>query len=172
MKTRSTTTMFVAGLFACVCATMSPHAEAADDAAVQAHVQAWTALQANAGPKADITLRIANSPARTGQLLIGLYDAQTPFPTEGKHLTNAIVPVKGATSDYTFRDIPLGVYAIAVICDENANGALDKRFGTLPAEPLAFSNGATAGLFGPPKFSAAGFTLAAGGASLDLACTK
>lgn len=172
MKIRPTLTTIATLLFACVSAAITPYASAADDSALQTHVHAWYALKAESVAKADIMLRIKNPPAQTGQLMIGLYDAQTPFPDEGKHLMNALVPVNGGSSEYTFRDIPLGVYAIAVICDENGNGTLDKRFGLLPAEPLAFSNGATAGAFGPPKFVAASFTLAAGGRVLDLVCQK
>jgi uncharacterized protein (DUF2141 family) len=113
----------IAATLAICCAVFASAASrAADDPALQQHIQEWSALKARTGPKADITVRIASSAGGKGQVLIGLYDAVTPFPTEGKHLMNAVVPVAGAQTEYTLKDIPLGDYAIAVICDENGNG--------------------------------------------------
>jgi uncharacterized protein (DUF2141 family) len=53
--------------------------------------------------------------------------------------------------------LPRGDYAIAVIHDENSNKKLD-TFAGIPKEGFGFSNN-PAILFGPPRFSAARFTL-------------
>jgi uncharacterized protein (DUF2141 family) len=104
-------------------------------------------------------------------LLIGLFDAGTPIPTGDKPRMDAVVAVTGPRTDYTFKDVPLGEYAIAVVCDENANGKLDMVMGIMPAEPVAASNDAR-GSFGPPKYADARFTLPAEGLKMDMTCRK
>ena len=58
-----------------------------------------------------------------------------------------------------FAGLPAGTYAVAVIHDENSNARLD-TFAGIPREGIGFSRnpGIT---FGPPRFSAAGFTIGA-----------
>jgi uncharacterized protein (DUF2141 family) len=46
------------------------------------------------------------------------------------------------------------------------------RLGMTPMEPLAFSNNAKLGMFGPPKYADAKFVLPSEGITLDMACKK
>ncbi|MBP7136607.1 MAG: DUF2141 domain-containing protein [Sphingomonadaceae bacterium] len=59
-----------------------------------------------------------------------------------------------------FADLVPGIYAIALIHDENANGKLDTAL-MIPREGFGFSNN-PAIVFGPPKFAAARFTVESG----------
>lgn len=170
--TRSPAVVPAVALLAICCATLAPAvSRAADDPALQRHIDEWAALRSGSGPKADITIRVALPAPHRGQLLVGLFDAVTPFPAGGRHLLNAVVAVTGPRTDYTFKDVPPGEYAIAVICDENANGKLDMILGMMPAEPVAASNDAT-GSYGPPKYAAAKFTLPPEGITMDMTCRK
>ncbi len=56
-----------------------------------------------------------------------------------------------------FQHVLPGRYAVALFHDENANGRLDKMF-MMPREGFGFSRDAPI-RFGPPRFSAAAFTL-------------
>ena len=56
-----------------------------------------------------------------------------------------------------FNDVPPGEYAISLLHDENGNGKADTVL-FLPKEGFGFSRDAKA-RFGPPKFSAAAFTV-------------
>ena len=64
----------------------------------------------------------------------------------------------GDSLSYTFREVPLGVYAVAVIHDSNMNGQLDRGLFGIPREEYAFSNNVF-GVLGPPKFENASFVL-------------
>jgi len=160
-----------ATLLLCGAAFVPAASRAADDTALQRHIEEWRALEAGSGPRADITARVTGVGAPTGQLILALHDAVTPFPSGGKPLASAVVAVTGARTIHTFKEVPLGEYAIAVVCDENGNGRLDMHFGVVPAEPIAFSNDAT-GSFGPPTYAAAKFTLPPEGVTLDMACRR
>ncbi len=93
-----------------------------------------------------------------GKISIGLYSNAKDFPTSGKEFKGKFAEVTGTTVIYTFKDVPLGVYAVAVYHDSNSNGKLDKNFLGIPKEGYAFSNNAS-GTFGPPDFKDAAFKL-------------
>ena len=93
-----------------------------------------------------------------GKISIGLYSNAKNFPTSGKEFKGKFVDVTGTTVIHTFKDVPSGVYAVAIYHDSNSNGKLDKNFLGIPKEDYAFSNNAS-GAFGPPDFKDASFTL-------------
>ncbi|MGF1533178.1 MAG: DUF2141 domain-containing protein, partial [Bernardetiaceae bacterium] len=72
-----------------------------------------------------------------------LFDRAAFFPnaTE-KALTYQTVEVSDGTLNLTFRQVPAGVYAIAVIHDRNANGKLDTNFLGIPTEGYGASKNA------------------------------
>ena len=55
-------------------------------------------------------------------------------------------------------DVRPGIYAVAVLHDENENDEMDFNFLGMPLEGYGFSNDAAA-MFGPPSFEAAAFKL-------------
>lgn len=63
-----------------------------------------------------------------------------------------------------FADLAPGQYAVELFHDENGNGKLDKTPFSLPAEGVAFSNGATA-QYGHPAFAAMAVDVGAAPAS-------
>ena len=93
-----------------------------------------------------------------GKISIGLYSIAENFPTSGKEFKGKFVDVTGTTVIHTFKDVPSGVYAVAIYHDSNSNGKLDKNFLGIPKEDYAFSNNAS-GAFGPPDFKDAAFKL-------------
>jgi uncharacterized protein (DUF2141 family) len=66
--------------------------------------------------------------------------------------------VPAASNDViAFQHVLPGRYAVALFHDENANGRMDKML-MMPREGFGFSRDAPI-RFGPPRFSAAAFTL-------------
>ncbi len=126
---------------------------------VAGHVAKWTRQrEERAVPLYTLTVDIARVEPGVGNVMVGLYDRDTPFPEEGKHLLGMKVPAPaGDHVTVVFQGIPRGTYALAAIDDLNRNGKLDFELGVRPSEPLAFSNAATVGPFGPPKFDRARF---------------
>ena len=94
-----------------------------------------------------------------GLMSIGLYSNEKGFPDKGKAYRGTDVKVTGQTVVYTFKDVPLGTYAIAIFHDTNSNGKLDKNFLGIPKEGYAFSNNVF-GTFGPPDFKDTSFEFA------------
>ena len=94
-----------------------------------------------------------------GLMSIGLYSNENGFPDKGKEYKGKDVEVTGQTLVYTFKDVPVGTYAIAIIHDTNSNGKLDKNFLGIPKEGYAFSNNVFGILGLPPSFKDASFKL-------------
>ena len=108
---------------------------------------------------ADIDVVITGLKNNHGQVLISLYDHAKPFPTDAtKALNSMIVPIDKKVAQAKFKAIPKGIYAIAVVHDENGNGELDTNFFGIPQEGVGVSNNAH-GYMGPPSFQDASFTL-------------
>jgi len=160
----------IAGAFAAITFSMNASAQTAPDntpqvpnpvSAERAHVSAWTASKADPMlSKSKLRLAVNGLKPSVGSVRIGLYDVKMSFPAEGHHLEDRVVPVGSADSLVVdFSDLPHGTYAVAAIYDVNGNGRLDYVLGFFPAEPIAFSGGAKAGMFGPPGFDEAKFKL-------------
>lgn len=71
--------------------------------------------------------------------------------------------VPAAQTRVRFDSLPSGAYAVALFHDENRNNKLDTMLG-IPREGFGFSRNPAIG-FGPPKFSAARFTVTSGGSA-------
>ncbi|MEI6767105.1 MAG: DUF2141 domain-containing protein [Bacteroidota bacterium] len=104
----------------------------------------------------DLRVFVKGIRSDNGNLRIALYNTKgtymgdTPFRT-------AIIPVDASEEIATFKDIPYGSYAVAIIHDENSNGELDKNTLGVPKEGYGFSNDAM-GQYGPPEWMQSSFT--------------
>lgn len=86
--------------------------------------------------------------------------ADFPSCTDPALAYQAVVSAEGDTV-LTFRHVKPGRYAIALLHDENDNGKADRAALMIPTEGFGFSRDAKV-RFGPPKFAAAAFDVAAG----------
>lgn len=121
-------------------------------------------LPAPPPPTADqATLEVVFSDLRSARGLLRLCLTSDPanFPdcTDDAHAVTRTVPAD--TGSLRIEALPLGSYALAVIHDENGNARLD-TFAGIPREGFGFSRNPGIG-FGPPRFAAARFALAADG---------
>jgi len=107
-----------------------------------------------------IYVEISEINAAKGLMSIGLYSNEKGFPDKGKEYKGKDVEVTGQTLVYTFKDVPIGTYAIAIIHDTNSNSKLDKNFLGIPREGYAFSNNVFGVLGLPPSFKDASFKFA------------
>lgn len=110
----------------------------------------------------DFTLTVALSDARNdeGRLAVALFASEADFPRQERALRGRLVPIARGRAAVTFRGLKPGVYAIAVLHDENSNSKMDFNFLGIPLEGYGFSNDAPL-TFGPPSFQAAAFKLVA-----------
>lgn len=106
--------------------------------------------------QSSLKIEISNINNQKGNIMIGLYKSANNFPKKEAFLTVFLKPTANQLN-YTFTHLEKGVYAVAVLHDENENKKMDIGvFG--PKEAYAFSNNAK-GFFGPPKFEKCTFYL-------------
>jgi uncharacterized protein (DUF2141 family) len=121
------------------------------------------ALLPGATPLASLDVEIIGLRSPKGLIQLCLTADATAFP-DCKSGGNGIKrTLSAATPRIRFEGLPPGDYAVAVIHDANANARLDTMLG-IPREGFGFSRD-PAIRFGPPRFAAAQFAVAAGGAS-------
>lgn len=105
----------------------------------------------------EINLELTNLKSTCGSLRIGLFDSKSSFPSIDKVFRGVTLHDVSLNSKYTFKDVPNGVYAVAIFCDENKNGKLDTNFLGQPKEIYGFSNNPK--VFGKPSFDDTCFEL-------------
>lgn len=105
-----------------------------------------------------LTIKIEGIKNTKGNLLIGLYDNGSNFPDKKYALAGKILPIKGKSAVYTFENLKPGKYAVAIIHDEDNDGAITTNFIGIPKESFGFSNNVI-GTFGPPSFEKASLQL-------------
>lgn len=104
-----------------------------------------------------IEVPILNLRNREGDIRCALFASSDGFPRERKKaIAGAEVPAEREHPACVFSGLPPGLYAIAVLADENRNGHMDFDLMWLPLEGYGFSNDAR-GIIGPPSFKAAQF---------------
>jgi uncharacterized protein (DUF2141 family) len=103
-----------------------------------------------------ISVKINGIASNSGVIQIGLYNEESGFP-EYKESFKGVSPKANKMGvTYTFTEIPIGPYAIAVWHDENENKKLDKNLFGVPKEKYGFSNNVYRTM-GPPKYEEALF---------------
>jgi len=117
-------------------------------------------LLPGAVPVAGLDVELTGLRSQKGLIRLCLTSVADNFPAckDGAHAVTRSVPANAPTLH--FDALPPGSYAVAVIHDENGNGKLDTFMG-IPREGFGFSRNPAIG-FGPPRFTAARFDLAAG----------
>ena len=112
--------------------------------------------QGSGGDRGDVVVIVHGLRNGDGFVNLALFRGPSGFPRDTDHaLRQESVPLRGATSPtltYTFRDVPRGEYAVAMMHDENENLELDTNFFGVPKEGYGFSNDAR-GVLGPPAYA-------------------
>lgn len=111
----------------------------------------------------DITVVVKNAENDNGQMFFGLHDNENDFLK--KEIRGDIKKITDGTSTITFKNVPVGTYAVSVFHDENDNGKLDTNSFGIPNEDYGCSNNAK-GFMGPPKWENAKFELKDGNQNL------
>ena len=112
---------------------------------------------------ADLTVTIDSLRNNQGQVLVcvfsaGSYDkAGFPDCSKGHPVRTAKATIANGKAVVTYSGLKDGVYAIAIIHDENTNGEVDTNLLGIPTEGVGVSTNPT--LFGKPRFDQAQFDL-------------
>lgn len=112
---------------------------------------------AGAAPAATLEIEISGLSSTEGRVLVGVFDSAETWM---KKPLRAAAGVPGADGKLVLRidNLPDGDYAFNLLHDTNGNNKMDFNAMGIPTEVYGFSNKAN-GMFGPPKFEAARFTV-------------
>lgn len=115
---------------------------------------------------ADLQVHIEKIAHTNGRLRIAVFGTPDGFPSD---ITKAeridSLDITGASMDWVAKDLPTGIWAVAVLHDEDGNGEMATGWMGAPSEGWGVSNDAR-GHFGPPSFEDAAIELGAGGLSI------
>ncbi|MBN8705311.1 MAG: DUF2141 domain-containing protein [Bacteroidetes bacterium] len=120
----------------------------------------FTTFGNQADKTVSLTINVENLRNSKGIVQFALYNKDGSIPDENFKKSYKIVKGKimNGSSVITFRDIPIGNYAVNIFHDENNNGEIDKGF-IFPTEGIGFSNFETIGFSNKPSFKKASFNL-------------
>ena len=112
-------------------------------------------------PHGNIVMTMDNFHNDEGSVLVTLFSSSDGFPDRPKKaIKNLQAEIREGKLKVFFSNIPYGIYAVAVLHDENGNGEMDTNWVGMPKEGYGVSNDAKAS-FGPPKYKDAKFSLEA-----------
>ena len=97
-------------------------------------------LLLNTPETSNIKLVIRNIDPAQGNLQIAIFNSEDDFLKKGSEYRIAVVPVSGSQTSYTFKDLPLGDYAISLYHDVNKDDKCNRNWIGIPTEGYAFSN--------------------------------
>ena len=93
-----------------------------------------------------------------GQLLGFLFKKVKRVEVNGvRYFKRVKLPVKGKKMTVTFKDVPYGEYAVAIMHDMDKDFEMDTNFIGIPDEDLGVSNNVKGGPLGGPKWKVAKF---------------
>ena len=142
---------------------MKPLVTALITAAILANMACATAQAREPAPAssattvATLTLNLDRN-ARTGQIMVALFDNQATYDGEGQPVRVAMVNAADDPASAVFEGLPTGTYAAKMFHDVNGNGRMDTNPFGMPIEPYAFSNNAV-GNMGPAGWDRASFAV-------------
>lgn len=104
-----------------------------------------------------ITLSISGLRNNSGHVLVSLFKDNTGFPDDPLNAyRKTSLAIKDRKASIHFAAVPPGIYAFAILHDENDDTEMNTNWLGLPKEGYGFSNNVM-GTFGPPGFSKASF---------------
>lgn len=120
------------------------------------------AAKPGAGDAATLQLSVQVHGLRNdrGRVAVAVFNDPDAFPDQEQALVGKLAPINKRSSRVVFNGLRPGVYAIAVLHDENKNDKMDFSFLGMPQEGFGFSRDAAV-VLGPPSFKAAAMKLRA-----------
>jgi uncharacterized protein (DUF2141 family) len=122
------------------------------------HAESGQAEPAKAEQGFPLTVRVSQLRNDRGRVAVAVFASPSDFPDQKRALAGQVVKIEKGRAAATFPGLKPGLYAVAVLHDENDNAKMDFNFLGMPLEGYGFSNDASAP-FGPPSFEAAAFKL-------------
>ena len=100
-------------------------------------------LNAQTKDTTTLTVRVTGARNAKGKIGVTLFQDTKGFPDDTSRAIrqeSAEIDPKTMSAQVTFKDVPQGTFAVAVLHDENGNGKMDKNFVGIPKEGYGASN--------------------------------
>jgi uncharacterized protein (DUF2141 family) len=102
-----------------------------------------------------LVIRVDGLRSDRGHVIAALYDGPVGFPDgAGAAVQSAHCPIQGTKADVAFEALTPGLYAVALLHDENDNGKMDRNRLGVPIEGFGVSGYERPGI---PRFDRAAF---------------
>lgn len=88
----------------------------------------------------SLTVNISNIKAKSGYIVIGLFNSAADYLKTGKQYKQQKIAVRDNIMQYTFNNLPVGDYSVALYHDENGDNQCNKNMLGIPKEHYGFSN--------------------------------
>ena len=120
----------------------------------------WLSSVSPAGA-ADIRILIEDLVNQKGQVRIAIFTQAEAdqFPNGNAVRRINTITATIAKQGVVVKDLPSGIYAIAIFHDADGDDIFDSNVLGIPQESYGFSRNATPGFFSPPDFTDAAFQL-------------
>lgn len=109
----------------------------------------------------SLTIDFRGLKSRRGVVLAALFDSRPAYDANKGPLRTWTLPADSGDFSVTVGGLKPGSYAVKAFHDIDGDGKMKFNPLGMPLEPYAFSNNAR-GMFGPPAWRAAAFTVAPG----------
>jgi uncharacterized protein (DUF2141 family) len=111
-----------------------------------------------ARPGAQLSVNVLQARNARGAVYCSLFAGEDGFPGEsGRALRRSQASIQDGRARCTFSGVPAGLYAVAVLHDEDGDREMDSNFFGVPKEGWGVSNDARPGLMSAPDFKDARF---------------
>ncbi len=108
--------------------------------------------------RAHFELIVEGITEKTGEVRIAMFNSESTYSEKENPLHTVVLPADTSKISWEDKELPFGVYAIAVYHDKNINEMLDTNVLGIPKEAYGFSNNAR-GRFGPASWNDAKFVV-------------
>ncbi len=103
-----------------------------------------------------------------GVVKVVLFKTKDGFPDESEKAYKRIkTKIENKKTEAIFKDVPYGIYAVAIFHDENSNEKMDENWMGIPIEGYGSSNNVKSA-FSAPKFDDAKFKLDADSLPIEI----
>lgn len=111
-------------------------------------------------PTHSLTVKVNGLRNSKGHVQFSIYNKEGSIPDEDyeKHYRQMNGKIINKSATVTFKNLPVGKYAINILHDENKNGVIEKGW-IFPVEGIGFSNFNDIGFSNRPSFKKASFYL-------------
>jgi len=81
---------------------------------------------------ANLTINISNIQLDSSKIFIGLYDNEADFKLKSNAIDSIVLIPEKEITEVSLKNIPFGIYAVAIFQDLNNNGKLDSKEFKIP----------------------------------------